>query len=79
LRPILKPTARVAASAQASTSWHLPGCERKTAPAPPAVRAPVFPQTLPVTEGMKYSIWAAATRRVQPPPVSASKLRYPPP
>lgn len=39
--------------------------EDKTAPAPPAVRAPVFPHSLPVTEGLKVTIrlavgWGAA-------------------
>jgi hypothetical protein len=34
------------------TAW----AQRKTALAPPAVRAPVFPHALPVTEGLKATI-----------------------
>jgi hypothetical protein len=34
----------------------------KTAPVPPAVRAPVFPQASPVTEGLKLAILRAGRR-----------------
>jgi len=40
------------ASPAAIEGWR----KRKTAPAPPAVRAPVFPHALPVTEGLKPAI-----------------------
>jgi hypothetical protein len=37
------------------------GLKKKTALAPPAVRTPVFPHALPVTEGLKLVIQTAAT------------------
>ena len=37
---------------------------RKTALAPPAVRAPVFPHALPVTEGLKPAILVGGTQAI---------------
>src|ERR1039458_5789594 len=50
--------------------------EHKTAPVPPAVRAPVFPHALPVMEGLKPAILTRGGAGRPPPPKNSFKKHY---
>jgi hypothetical protein len=51
--------------------------EHKTAPVPPAVRAPVFPHALPVMEGLKPAILTRGRPEWPPPPKDLIKTALP--